>query len=1089
VISSRARRGVASLGIVAGLVVGLTPVRDVAWASKFDSPGALSPEELAKAAAAHDADVAGGQRDGSPNATGGKYKPADPPPLTIDENSLRRRDDLTTESVEVLEDGQGHLVQRVSTQPVRYKGDDGKWRDIDATLEKRADGSISAKSGKRLPVIRPDKAGDRVEIPTDAGVIVATIDRQGLNRNGGEPDEKDATSSTTSSTTTTAPSATTTAPSATTTTKASNSKATTTTSTSTTSPVTTTPPTTTTKSGKFAAPAPSSTTIDTSPASTVAPTTVPPTTVPPSSTSTTAAPGGPTTTSNTTTTSPPEDKKADKKFKRRDPGSELHGGDVDLTDDAGATVSYGQRGANLEESVIVGSKDGSPNYSVTLSLPDGLTARQATAGIEILDRIGNVVLRYGGGIAWDASYDPANPSPDAVPGQVTVKLIDQKSQRVRIDVSVDAKWFNDPARVFPVTIDPMYSTLYTTVEALADANAPNTPNSPPGYLAVGWSVPSIPQIFRSYMGLAQVAKPTGASALLSASIRLTDRVRSCPSGGLSIGFLPVVSPVTPSLTWNSQPGSPLSTPPDGWFPITDSGSNVARTFSISNLMNQYFTGAAPTGQGILLKAQTDTGGCYWGFEPSYTGAAAPTIQLVWSAPGQTSDALRFGFDPYSEASGGVNSATGNYFMPVTDVSIPSVGPSLGITRSYNSLDPRIGAFGLGWTYPYDMTVIQADLPAPGALAVWPDGHEEQFVKQGSSYVGVAGFPNTLVATGTGWDLKTPAGTTYSFVGPPQSGVQSVLSTITDLDGNKLTFSTIANGLQTITSTPANSPVSRTLTLTWAQQPGQTRSHVVSVKTDPVTITDAAGLNPVTAPSEWKYYYVAHPFVAGQFLDQLSKVCTPTNDAPTGECTTYTYSNPAVPEVVQGDGPVAYWHMDDATPSSIVSTVGAPSRNLLPVSGVVSAGQAPGVPGTGAASMFFSSGNGAMVSTNSSSSPVWLDAGGNKPFSAELWVKMVDTSGQLTLYSEDATYNGWSLALSANSGYIWSSRFVNGNGTGANSPAGALPVGSWAHVATTWDGSWSRIYVNGAQVAAYPVSLSISPPPQLRLDQRCLGVCR
>lgn len=70
---------------------------------------------------------------------------------------------------------------------------------------------------------------------------------------------------------------------------------------------------------------------------------------------------------------------------------------------------------------------------------------------------------------------------------------------------------------------------------------------------------------------------------------------------------------------------------------------------------------------------------------------------------------------------------GNYATSATDASVAVAGPSLGVKRSYNSLDPRTNSlFGAGWSTAYDMQV-QLDADNSGGVVVTnASGQSERF---------------------------------------------------------------------------------------------------------------------------------------------------------------------------------------------------------------------------------------------------------------------------------------------------------------------------------------------------------------------------
>ena len=95
-----------------------------------------------------------------------------------------------------------------------------------------------------------------------------------------------------------------------------------------------------------------------------------------------------------------------------------------------------------------------PQFKFSVQL-NGLTARSADDGtIQFVDPSGVAVFSVPQGLAFDASGDLAsNTAPASAP--VSVQLVPNADPAVAtLLVSVDPKWLSDPARVFPVTIDP-----------------------------------------------------------------------------------------------------------------------------------------------------------------------------------------------------------------------------------------------------------------------------------------------------------------------------------------------------------------------------------------------------------------------------------------------------------------------------------------------------------------------------------------------------------------------------------------------------------------------------------------------------------
>lgn len=104
----------------------------------------------------------------------------------------------------------------------------------------------------------------------------------------------------------------------------------------------------------------------------------------------------------------------------------------------------------------------------------------------------------------------------------------------------------------------------------------------------------------------------------------------------------------------------------------------------------------------------------------------------------------------------VNTATGNFLEPETDVMFVGAAASLALTRMYNSLDDRIGVFGLGWSSILD---TRLELDDEGANFVMADGRQIHFPRAGVGWdrgVGENYWLEELpVSAFTSSDLRVP----------------------------------------------------------------------------------------------------------------------------------------------------------------------------------------------------------------------------------------------------------------------------------------------------------------------------------------------
>ncbi|HZQ29305.1 MAG TPA: PA14 domain-containing protein, partial [Acidimicrobiales bacterium] len=194
----------------------------------------------------------------------------------------------------------------------------------------------------------------------------------------------------------------------------------------------------------------------------------------------------------------------------------------------------------------------------------GLTPRTTADGsIAFADASGNDVLTMPQGYAEDSAGDPTQaPRPRTT---VKVTLVHPTASTSAVDVSIDGTWLNDPARVYPVSIDPsvvFYGGLQsghwdsfvsqsqptTNFNSYVDSNAYTD--------LIG--IPAAGQQYYTYMkyDLSAIHGHTVTNAMWNGFFYSTNTY-----SGNSFAIYQAAGAWTDSaITWNSQPGHTGATP-------------------------------------------------------------------------------------------------------------------------------------------------------------------------------------------------------------------------------------------------------------------------------------------------------------------------------------------------------------------------------------------------------------------------------------------------------------------------------------------------------------------------------------------------
>ena len=191
----------------------------------------------------------------------------------------------------------------------------------------------------------------------------------------------------------------------------------------------------------------------------------------------------------------------------------------------------------------------------------------------------------------------------------------------------------------------------------------------------------------------------------------------------------------------------------------------------------------------------------------------------------------------------VATGPGSFTTSKTDVTVAGRGPVPTVTRSYDSNDTRVGAFGKGWKHSYEVRLVDPGDGGADVVLVGPLGRSDRYVASGGTYVAPPGVLVSLTRnddgsyTATGKDQST-----RTFDGAGR------LTALTDRYGNASTLAYNASGQLASVGDPAGRgslalayhPSGRLASVTDWLSPARIVQYSYDASLRLETVTDRAG---------------------------------------------------------------------------------------------------------------------------------------------------------------------------------------------------------------------------------------------------------
>ena len=337
----------------------------------------------------------------------------------------------------------------------------------------------------------------------------------------------------------------------------------------------------------------------------------------------------------------------------------------------------------LKDAAAVAAAKAAGAGTVSWTLPvktQGLTARAETDGsVSFVDTTGAVVSRFAVPVAWDAAIDP-NTGDRVNTAPVKLTVAQKGKGRAILTITPDQAWVTDPARQFPITVDPTYASgsMTTSFDTFAMTNYVS-PQDTSTELRMGYNDVDTARSFLMF--------PTSALAgkeIVSASLNLyATHSWSCTAKGWGVYSLSAAP--TSATVWSNQPGMPVkyssstatkgfsTSCADGWVSV-----------NVQSLVQKFAdNGNSSAGLGLKADSETDPGG--WKKFASSETSTDPYITYTYDrAPNQASTPTVSNAATYTPSGGSATTYTRDGKPTITAKASDADGNKVKVTFEVHS---------------------------------------------------------------------------------------------------------------------------------------------------------------------------------------------------------------------------------------------------------------------------------------------------------------------------------------------------------------------------------------------------------------------
>lgn len=385
-------------------------------------------------------------------------------------------------------------------------------------------------------------------------------------------------------------------------------------------------------------------------------------------------------------------------------------------------------------------------------------------------------------------------------------------------VTADLSWLGDPARAYPIVIDPNFTTAHISSFWPGDINNDTYIHDTPPYnyfynntyMTTGHDA-----TLGSTRALVKFNLPTlPTGALVVGGTFSLNKTNNNVSNSAEVDVSRITSSWDPTaVNWSNKPSI------DNNDTLTKTSKvNVGATttgyinFDVGSIVKSWYNGNNVTNYGLEIVNNPETN-TYFTWSSSDSVTNPPLLSITYM-----SDLL--GINPkwsYANTpSGSVNTVNGNFLSSVTDFSWPGRGIPINVTRTYNSRATYTNfLFGPKWASNLDM---QLQVNSWGVVFIDAAGSEHTFFpnSDGTTYTSQDNYPVQLYKSGTTYIVQesyTAPGTTTLTTGYQTQlpcakfNANGLLTELDDGKGNATTLT--HNGT---TSIVVSDPSGRTLTL-------------------------------------------------------------------------------------------------------------------------------------------------------------------------------------------------------------------------------------------------------------------------------------